>query len=341
MPEKIIILIDASALIYRAYYALPPLNTKDGALVNAVYGFTSAILRAIKDFHPEYIAVAFDSKAPTFRHKEYKEYKSHRPKAPKDLISQLPYVREVCKVLNMPIIEMPGYEADDIIGTIVKKVESLQVHESKKLTTYNLSAKRGSANSGKIKSIVVTGDMDVLQLVDDQTQVFSMARGVNQAVLYDEKKVEEKYGFEPNQLVDYKALRGDPSDNIPGVPGIGEKTATGLIQSFKNIENLYKKIPNSNIQVPNQLLKLTAMAGSRCGGTKTIDLLKKYKDQAYLSKYLATIKTDIAIDFNLKDCIVKNYNRDSAIKLFNKLEFKSLISRLPEASLGHRQGKLF
>lgn len=320
MPEKIIILIDASALIYRAYYALPPLNTKDGALVNAAYGFTSALLRAIKDFHPEYIAVAFDSKAPTFRHKEYKEYKSHRPKAPKDLISQLPYVREVCKVLNMPIFEMPGYEADDIIGTIVKKVESLQVHESKKLKTHSLG----------LRAIIVTGDMDVLQLVDKQTNVFSMARGINQAVLYNEKKVEEKYGFRPNQLVDYKALRGDPSDNIPGVPGIGEKTATELIKFFENIENLYGKIQNSKAQISNQHIK-----------SKTLNLLVQNKKQAYLSKYLATIKTDIAIDFNLKDCIVKNYNRDLASKLFNKLEFKSLVGRLPEASLGHRQDKLF
>jgi DNA polymerase-1 len=338
MPEeKIIILIDASALIYRAYYALPPLTTKDRVLVNAAYGFTSALLRAIKDFHPEYLAVAFDSKQPTFRHKEYKEYKSHRPKAPEDLISQLPYVREVCKVLNMPILEMPGYEADDIIGTISTKLTPYPPatpEQTCPLAKQSEAARAHACDGGRgtlhLKTIIVTGDMDVLQLVNKNTQVFSMARGVNQAVLYDEKKVQEKYGFAPRQLVDYKALRGDPSDNIPGVPGIGEKTAQKLVQSFDNIENLYKKIQNSKAKIPSQLLK-----------PKTIDLLTQHKNQAFLSKYLATIKTDVPIDFDLKHCVVKEYNQAAAIKLFNKLEFKSLINRLPEASLGHRQDRLF
>lgn len=300
--KETLIIIDASALIYRAYYALPPLTTKDGMLVNAVYGFTSAVFNAIKSLHPEYIAVAFDSKTKTFRHKEYKEYKANRPPAPKELTAQIPLAREVCHMLNIPHFEAPGFEADDLIGTI---------------THHKLN------NINSLTMIIVTGDMDTLQLINKTTKVYSMARGINKAIIYDEKKVEERYGFSPEFVIDYKALRGDSSDNIPGVPGVGEKTATVLIKNFGHIENLYKKIIQS------------AMSD------KIKQLLIKHKDQAFLSKKLATIHIEAPVKFKLRDCKIHDYDQIKATKFFQKLGFQSLISRLPQEEKNHKQDKLF
>jgi len=315
MDRKTLILIDASALIYRAYYALPPLTTKDGMLVNAMYGFTSALFNAIRSLHPEYIVVAFDSKTKTFRHRAYKEYKANRPKAPKELTAQIPLAREVCHMLNIPHFEAPGFEADDLIGAITQE-----------LATYNL----------QLTTIIVTGDMDTLQLVDDNTQVYSMARGINKAVIYDEKKVQERYGFLPEFIVDYKALRGDPSDNIPGVPGVGEKTATELIKNFGHIENLYKQILNSKFETLNksEFLKFKT-------SNKLRELLIKYRKQAILSKHLATINVKAPVRFKLGDCKIHDYDQAKAIKFFQKLGFKSLIARLPKEEKNHQQDKLF
>lgn len=315
-PKKLV-LIDASALIYRAYYALPPLTTKEGMLVNAVYGFTSALFHAIKNLHPEYIVVALDSKGPTFRHKEYKEYKATRPKAPENLIGQIPLVREVCKILNIPVFEWSGYEADDLIGTIVKKLQVI---------------------SSKLQVMIVTGDMDTLQLVDQDTKVYSMARGVNRAVIYDPKEVKEKYGFDSKRLTDYKALRGDPSDNIPGVPGIGEKTATQLIKEFGTIDNLYEYIEKNQRK---SLPRRQAGAFHISVNPRLLVKLKEDKKQAFLSKHLATLVCDIPIKFKLVDCKVHDYDQEKAIKFFKKLEFKSLINRLPISKQTKTQDSLF
>ncbi|HTW97086.1 MAG TPA: 5'-3' exonuclease H3TH domain-containing protein, partial [Candidatus Methylomirabilis sp.] len=198
--EKLII-IDGNALIHRSFHALPPtLRTKDGELVNAVYGFSAVLLKAWRELKPDYIALTLDMKGPTFRHKQYKEYKATRVKAPQDLYDQIPRVKEVATAFNIPIFELSGFEADDLIGTIDKKV------------------------GAEVEKIIVTGDMDTLQLVDPSTKVFTMGHGLSESVVYDEARVKERYGLEPDQMIDYKALRGDPSDNIPGVKGIGEKT---------------------------------------------------------------------------------------------------------------------
>jgi len=320
--KNILVLLDSHAIIHRAYHGLPPLTTHEGVLVNAVYGFTTSVFKALEDFKPKYIAAAFDMKGPTVRHEEFKEYKAKRPPAPDDLIKQFEIVRQVCKVLNIPVIDKKGYEADDIIGTITEKVKS---------------------QKSKVKSIVVTGDMDALQLVNQNTNVYSMSRGIKQAEIFDIEKVKEKYGFEPEQLVDYKALRGDPSDNIPGVPGVGEKTATNLIKIFGNIENLYEQISRYKIPASRQGGQDTKKSqNSNINlSSKTIELLTRNKDQAFLSKKLATIIKDVLIDFNLTDCLVHDYDKKKAEELFKKLGFKSLLSRLPEERKNSQQVSMF
>jgi DNA polymerase-1 len=218
-----IIIIDGNALLHRSFHALPPtISTKSGEIVNAVYGFTSFLIKAIRDIKPEYAVLTMDKKAPTFRNKLYKEYKAKRKKAPDELYMQIPRIKEVAKAFNIPIFELDGFEADDIIGTIAEKIKK---------------------NKLNAKSIIITGDMDTLQLVDNEyTNVYAMSRGLSDSVLYNKEKVQEKLKINPEQIVDYKALRGDPSDNIPGVKGIGEKTAVELLNKFNDLNTIYKKL---------------------------------------------------------------------------------------------------
>src|SRR3989338_1744753 len=195
---KKLVLIDGHAVFHRAYHALPPLTTSKGELVNAVFGFTSMLLRAISDIKPNYIVVAFDTAAPTFRHQEYTVYKAQRIAAPQELHEQLPRVKQVVETLNIPIFELAGYEADDIIGTLVAQSSNLK------------------SQSEDLEVIIVTGDRDTLQLVSPKVKVCAPGKSFSDVIYYDEKRVREKYGLDPGQLVDYKALAGDPSDNIPG-----------------------------------------------------------------------------------------------------------------------------
>src|SRR3989338_3786991 len=209
---KKLILIDANALVHRAFHALPPLTSPQGMIVNAVYGFTLVLLKTIKDFKPDYMAAAFDLAGPTFRHEEFEEYKAHRQKAPDELYAQIPLIQEVLKAFGIEIFTKEGYEADDLIGSLAEK------------------AKKNQQNGG-LQTVILTGDLDTLQLVeDDKVVVFTLRKGVSDTVTYNEKSVLERYGLEPYQVVDFKGLKGDPSDNIPGVPGIGEKTAMALLQ---------------------------------------------------------------------------------------------------------------
>ena len=225
---KKLILIDSHALIHRAYHALPPLTTKSGELVNAVYGFTSILIKTISDFKPDYIVAAFDAPGATFRHEEYKEYKATRVKAPDDLYAQIPRVKEILTAFSIPFFEKSGFEADDIIGTISK----------------NLKGK-------DIEVLILTGDMDNLQLVEENIKViYAPPSASKEQIIYDTKKVKERFeGLKPCQLNDFKGLKGDPSDNIPGVKGIGEKTAIILINRFGSIENLYKAVEKGKTKV--------------------------------------------------------------------------------------------
>ncbi len=287
--EKFII-IDGNALLHRAWHALPPLKTKEGELVNAVYGFTSILIKVLKEIQPEYAAVTFDRREPTFRHEEYEEYKATRQKQPDELYDQIPRIKEVVEAFGMPIYEKVGFEADDLIGTIC----TLK-----------------SVDRRDMDSVVVTGDLDTLQLVDDNTKVYTTRKGITDTVLYDEAAVFERYGFGPERLIDYKALRGDASDNIPGVPGIGEKTAVELIKEFGSLENIYKNLDNKKIK------------------DRVRKLLKENKEKAEMSKKLATIVTDVKINFNLKDAKLEELDTEKIVSLFQELGFKSLVNKLP------------
>jgi len=298
--KKNLIIIDSNSIIHRAYHALPRLTTKGGELVNAVYGFLLVFFKAIKDFQPDYIAAAFDFPAPTFRHKKYKEYKAKRPPAPEELYQQIPKVKEILKSFNVPVFEKEGFEADDIIGTISKLAPRKQVLP-------------------EIETIILSGDLDTLQLVNPRTRVYSLRKGVKDIILYDEKLVKEKFqGLKPEQLLDFKALRGDPSDNIPGVTGIGEKTAIELLLKFGSLDNLYKEIEENSEKAKKNRPKLK-------------ETLLKYKEQAFISKDLAKLFENVPIDFNLKECHWKEYNKEKATQILKNLEFHSLIKRLPTA----------
>jgi DNA polymerase-1 len=303
-----LLIIDGNALIHRAYHALPPLKTKKGKLVNAVYGFLLLLLKAIKDLDPQYIAATFDLKGPTFRHEQFKAYKAQRVKAPDELYEQLDYIKEVLRALSIPIYEQQGFEADDVIGTITVQAKRKQVLP-------------------KINIVILSGDLDNLQLVDSQVQVYTMRKGIKDTVLYDEAAVKEKYdGLIPEQLLDYRGLRGDPSDNIPGVTGIGEKTAIELLKEFGTLENIYQVIKDGSKQVakikPGVLTKL-----------------KQYQEQALLSKQLSVIHCQVPFDFNLKDCLWGKYDAVEVKRVFGEYDFYSLIDKfLEEDSKSHQIG---
>src|SRR3989344_1796323 len=284
--RKTLVLIDGNALIHRAYHALPPLTTKKGELVNAVYGFTATLLSVLEKFKPDYVAAAFDLPAPTFRHKTYADYKAKRVKAPDDLYAQIPRVKEVTRAFNIPIYEKEGFEADDVIGTLARQAEE-----------------------DNIETIIVTGDMDTLQLVTSLTKVFTMRRGLSDTISYDEEGVWKRYGIAPAQLPDFKGLRGDASDNIPGVKGIGEKTAVAILQKYKTLENVYKNIA--------QIVPLLRAK------------LERDKMQAILSKHLGTIMCAIPVRLDVAACVPRDFDRKTVAMLFGALNFTSLLKRLP------------
>jgi len=293
VSKKRLIIIDSNSVIHRAYHALPPLTTKKGEVVGAVYGFLLVFFKAIKDFQPDYIAACFDFPGPTFRHKKYKEYKAKRPPTPAELFQQIPKVKEVLMAFNVPIFEKEGFEADDIIGTIAHLAPKKQVLPG-------------------IENIILSGDTDTLQLVDARTKVYMLRKGVKDTVLYDRELVKEKYqGLIPKQLLDLRALKGDPSDNIPGVPGIGEKTAIELTKKFGTLENLYQNLAELPPKLKENLIR--------------------HKEEAFFSRELAEIKKDVSLDFNLRQCQWGSYDKEKVIQSLKNLEFYSLIERLPEA----------
>ncbi len=287
--RKLLLLFDGNALVHRAYHALPPLTvSRTGEMVNAVKGFVSTLLKVMKDINPTYWAITFDSPAPTFRHKQFAEYKQHRPKTPDELISQIKRVHQMSEAFNLPQFEIEGYEADDILGTLSRQ-----------------------ASQNNVDTIIVTGDNDMLQVVSPEVKVMSPRRGFGDTVLYDEEGVRAKYGIGPEQLIDYKALTGDPSDNIPGVPGIGEKTAVKLLNQFGSIDEIYSRITEVNPE-------------------KLQNLLSDHREQVMQNKELVAIVTDVPVDLNLDSCQVSAYDRQHVVDLFYDLEFVELLTRLPE-----------
>jgi len=296
--KKRLVIIDAHALIHRAYHALPSLTTKKGELVNAIYGFLLIFLKTLRELKPDYIATTFDLPAPTFRHQKFAEYKATRPKLPAELAKQIPKIKEILKTIGIPIFEKEGFEADDLIGTIAKLAPKKQIIP-------------------EIETIILSGDLDTLQLVDSHTKVYTLKKGIKDTILYDQEAVQERYGLQPTQLLDFKALKGDPSDNIPGVPGIGKKIATELLQEFGSLENLYQELKQNSEKVRSLKSRLKK-------------LLLQYEDQALFSKMLAKIKRNVEIDFDLEKCKWKKYDKEKVTQVFKELEFYSLIERLPD-----------
>jgi len=285
--KKVLALIDGNALVHRAYHALPSLTTKDGKPSGAVYGFALTLFGMMEKVKPDYIIASFDVKGPTFRHKEFKEYKANRKKAPDDLYEQIPMCQGLLKSYGIPIYIKEGYEADDILGTISKDPEI-----EKKLNT-----------------LIVTGDMDLAQLVDEDTSIFTLRRGVKDTVIYDERGVREKYKIRPDQIVDYKALRGDPSDNIPGVKGVGEKTAVSLLQQFGHLKDIYDNLD----KVEKKAVR---------------EKLEKYKKEAFLSYRLATIATNVRVTVDLEEARVDKLDKNGLSEYLQKMGFQSLYRRL-------------
>jgi len=269
--KKTLLIIDANSIIHRAWHALPPLSTPKGEDVHAVYGFFLVFFKVLKAFKPDYIAAAFDAPGPTKRQKTFSEYKAKRVKAPDELYAQIPLIKEALGELGIPVYEKQGFEADDYIGTVATLAARRQVHPP-------------------VETIIVSGDQDAFQLINEKTKVYTMRKGIQDTVLYDEKAVEKRFGgLKPDQIIDYKALRGDPSDNIPGVTGIGEKIAIELLNKFGSLENLYTLLE----------------AGETAGKIKprVAQLLTDYKEQAFLSQQLATIEKNAPIDFRLPDLV--------------------------------------
>lgn len=296
------LIIDSNAILHRCYYAIPSLKTKKGQTLNAVYGFLLIFLRALKELHPKFIATTFDLKGPTFRHKKFKEYKAKRVAAPPDFYPQIEKTKEIIRLFNIPIFEKQGFEADDLIGT---------------LNDFALKEK----NFPYLQVIILSGDLDILQLVSFRTKLWTMNRGIKDIAFYGAKEVEKRYGgLKPFQLNDMKGLKGDPSDNIPGVPGIGEKTAIKLIKQFKTLEGLYSALNQKPLSQT-----LLSSINQHCQ-----DLLKKYKEQAFLSKSLCQIQRNVPIKFSLEQCHFNGFDNKKVIELLKDFEFYSLINRLLE-----------
>lgn len=286
---KKLVLIDGNAIVHRAFHAIRPLTTRSGEQVNAVYGFTSILLTILSEEKPEYIVCTFDAAKKTFRHEKYKEYKATRVKAPDELYAQIPRIHEIVDAFEIPKFLVEGYEADDIIGTIAEKVEKIKEVD---------------------KIIIATGDMDALQLVTNKTCVNNLHNGYKDSKCFGPKDVFEKHGIKPEQIVDYKGLVGDSSDNIPGVLGIGPKTAVKLLQTYKNLEGIYKNIE----YVPE----------------KVREKLEKNKENAFFSRELATMCRAVPIKFDLHKCRSTEFDIGKLLKLFESLQFYSLMRRVRE-----------
>ncbi len=286
-----LLLIDGHALVYRAFYALQaerPLTSPKGELTTGVYGFTSMLLKALDQLKPQYVVAAFDLSAPTYRSDQFDAYKATRKAAPEGLHSQVALTQRVLEAMDVPIYHVPGYEADDVIGTLC-----------------------GQAAAQGLEVIVLSGDNDLLQLVGPSVRLLTSRRGISDTVLYDVAAVHEKYGLRPDQVADFKALRGDTSDNIPGVPGIGDKTAQKLLQEFETVEQLYETLD----RVPE----------------KQRALLRQYEEQVMLAKRLATVVCDLPVELDVDRARLADVRRPEVIGLFHDLGFKSLVDRLPKA----------
>jgi DNA polymerase-1 len=297
MNKKRLVLLDSHAILHRAYHALPDFASKKGEPTGALYGLVAMLIKIIEDIKPDYIVACYDLPGPTYRHKAYKEYKAQRKSMEDALATQINRSRDIFKSFNIPIYDKPGFEADDMLGTIseiAKKDKNLEI-------------------------IIASGDMDTMQLIQGETvKVYTLKKGIKDTILYDEKAVKERFGFGPELLPDYKGLRGDPSDNIIGIKGIGEKTASTLISSLGKIEDIYKKLEKDKKNNYESFKKLGIT-------DRIVKLLIEGKEEAEFSKMLATIRRDAPIDFKLPEKEFKQgVDREAVKTLFNELDFRTL-----------------
>lgn len=284
-----IVLIDGNSIAYRAFFALPLLNNDKGIFTNAVYGFTMILMKVLEDENPSHILVAFDAGKTTFRHQTFSAYKGGREKTPHELSEQFPFIREVLDAFNIPRYELELYEADDIIGTLAKKAEKEQI---------------------EVK--VISGDKDLLQLVSDYVTVLHTKKGITDVDTYDVNQIKERYNLTPDQIIDMKGLMGDSSDNIPGVPGVGEKTAIKLLTQFGTLEKTLESI-------------------AEVSGKKLQEKLTENIDQALMSKKLATINCETPIEITINDIARQEVNKENVIKIFKELGFNSLLERIGDS----------
>ena len=285
-------LIDGSAYIFRAFFAIPPLSNAAGLPTNAIFGFTNILLKFLKQYQPHYVAVALDAGRVTFRNEMFADYKGNRPEAPADLIPQFPYFRKVLDALNLPLLELPGYEADDIIATLCERL----------------------ANQG-CELVVVSSDKDLMQLATNGIKLLDSAK--DRWIGKDE--VREKFGVEPEQVIEVMGLMGDVVDNIPGVKGIGEKTAGALIQQFQTLENLFEHLDD---------VEKMKMRGAK----RIRQILEDGKGKAFLSRDLATVKRDVPIEIALPELRFTGFNLEKIRTLFTELEFTNLIKLIENNS---------
>lgn len=289
--KKRLIIIDSNALLHRAFHALPPLATKNGEETGAIYGYLLILFKAIADLKADYVVACFDTKAPTFRHEMFKDYKGTRSKTPDQIILQLPKTKLILDKFKVPVFAKEGVEADDLIATICqmapKQAENLEIY-------------------------ILSGDLDNLQLVNDFVKVYTLGKGIKDTVVYDEERVMSRFGVRPDQMIDYKALTGDASDNVPGVLGIGKKTAAELINNFGSLKNLY-----SELSTDTAVLK-----------PKVKEALKNNKETALLSLALVEMKKDVDIDFKINDCKFGNFDVKEVSDILREFEFNTLISRI-------------
>ncbi|MBI3290438.1 hypothetical protein HYZ78_03520 [Candidatus Microgenomates bacterium] len=286
-----LVLIDGNAILHRAYHALPPLTSRDGKVVNAVYGFFGMLFRVVEDLKPTHLAVAFDTEKPTFRHAAYVGYQAHRPRLESDLAEQITLTQELLLSGGIPVFIAPGYEADDIIGTLARQAAEI--------------------NTNKYQ-------YQILQLVMKHVKVYAPIRGLTETHIFDEKEVKNYMGVTPAQIVDYKALIGDQSDNYPGVAGIGPKTAVGLLEKFKTFEGVYNAIRDTKY--------------AKRISQNVIQKLAEGHESGVLSRDLATIRTDAPVSFDLEKMEFKEFrNNESLVEAFRELGFKSLVARATSA----------
>ncbi|MFA6445883.1 MAG: DNA polymerase, partial [Candidatus Paceibacterota bacterium] len=305
---KTLVLLDAHAILHRAYHALPDFATASGEPTGGLYGLCTMLLSAVTELKPDYVVACYDLPKPTYRHEAYKDYKAGRAKAEPELVSQMKRSRDIFTALSIPIYDKEGFEADDMLGTIVEQVKK----------------------DKNLRVIICSGDMDTLQLVTDKkVQVYTLKKGIKDTVLYDEEGVKARFGFGPELLPDYKGLRGDPSDNIIGIAGIGEKTGTDLITKFGGIEDIYKTLKKNRQSLLDAGIK-----------ERIVCLLEAGEEEAKFSKMLATIRRDAPIEFVLPEKIWKEtVSLDVAEKLFTELEFRTMAQKLKTVLVGEKEAE--